>query len=133
MRKLITGLALALAAAALASPSAARTQDAPVLSVDDSLICAGLFFAHSKLPENANIPDAVSTYESMTVTMIRRAEILAGRLGESTDGHVDRAAEVADQLLALVDAETTPAARMEQINSWNQLEDLCVAGGSQPT
>jgi len=130
-----TIIALAAFAAALAGPAAAQDQTAPQtapMSIEDSLICAGLFYVHSTLPENASFAEGVETYRNITATFLTRAEILAGREGKPTDGHVERAAEVADMLLGQVNAAPDASARYAVIASWNELEDACIAGGQQP-
>ena len=116
------------------SAGAAVAQDPPpVLTVDDSLICAGVFYAQSTLPENAGYPEGVENYRSMTRTFLTRAEILAGREGKGTDGHIERAAQVADMLIGRVDAAADAGARMTEITSWQSLEELCISGGMQPS
>lgn len=125
-RLMITALSVALMGAA----GSAAAQDAPpVLSIDDSLICAGVFFAQSQLPENAGYPEGVENYRQMTKVFLDRAGILADRTGESTDGHIERAAGVTDTLLTSVNAKTDSLERMDVINSWRPLEDHCIAGG----
>lgn len=111
----------------------AAAQDAPpVLSVDDSLICAGLFFAQSTLPENAAYAEGVETYREVTGVFLDRAEILAAREGKGTEGHTERAAEVAASLVGMVDAAPDAAGRQAVIADWQGLEDLCIAGGQIP-
>lgn len=125
-------IAVAALAAGLAAPAVAQDQAAP-LSIDDSLICAGLFFAQSTLPENAGYAEGVEAYRNITATFLTRAEILAGRDGSSTEGHIPRAAEVAELLIAQVDAAPDPAGRYAVISTWSELEEMCIAGGQQPT
>ena len=100
-----------------------------MLSIDDSLICAGVFFAQSQLPENAPYAEGVENYRQMTKVFLDRAAILAGRTGESTDWHIERAAGVTDTLLNGINAKTDPGERMDVILSWRPLEDHCIAGG----
>lgn len=121
---------MALALAALGSAAAA--QDAAPLTIDDSLICAGVFYAQSTLPENAGYAEGVENYRSMTRTFLTRAEILAGREGKNTDGHIERAAEVADLLIGRVNAAGDASARLTEINSWQSLEQTCIEGGMKP-
>lgn len=129
---MIQRVTMAVAALTL-SAGAAMAQDAPpVLTVDDSLICAGLFYAHSTLPENASYAEGVQNYREMTRVFLDRAEILASREGKGTDGHIERAAEVATTLIAKVDAAADASGRYAAIAEWQPLEDLCVAGGLQP-
>ncbi len=124
---------LTMAAAILFTTSGvAAAQNAPVLSVDDSLFCAGLAYAQSTLPENAGYAEGVQAYQDMTRVFLRRAEILAGRLGQGTEGHVERAAEVATALIALVDQAPDASARYRVIAEWQPAEDECIAGGRQP-
>lgn len=125
---------LTMAAAALTlSAGAATAQDAPpVLSVDDSLICAGLFYAQSTLPENAGYAEGVETYRSVTRVFLTRAEMLAAREGKGTEGHTERAAEVATSLIATVDAAADSSARHAVIATWQDLENMCIAGGQVP-
>ncbi|MFN4091273.1 MAG: hypothetical protein ACK4FG_00075 [Brevundimonas sp.] len=125
---------LMTAAAALTlTAGAARAQEAPpVLSVDDSLICAGLAYAQSTLPENAGYAEGVQAYQEMVRVFLRRAEILAAREGKGTDGHVERAAEVADTLLGQVNAAADASGRYAVIADWQPIEDLCIAGGREP-
>ena len=125
---------LTMAAAVLAlTAGAATAQEAPpVLSVDESLICAGLAYVQSTLPENAGYADGVKAYQDMTRVFLTRAEILAAREGKGTEGHVERAAEVADTLLAQVNAAPDASARYSVIAEWQPLEDLCIAGGREP-
>lgn len=125
-RVMIATMALALVGTA---GSAVAQDPAPVLSIDDSLICAGVFFAQSQLPENANYPDGVENYRKMTKVFLDRAAILAGRTGENTDWHIERAATVTDTLLTGINAKTDALERMDVINSWRPLEDHCIAGG----
>ena len=127
----MTVITIAALAAGLAFPAAAQDQAVP-LSIDDSLICAGLFYAQSTLPENAGYAEGVEAYRSITATFLTRAEILAGRDGSSTEGHIPRAAEVAELLIATVDAAADPAGRYEVIATWSDLEEMCIAGGQQP-
>ncbi len=125
-------IAVAALAAGLAAPAAAPNQDAP-LSIDDSLICAGLFYAQSTLPENAGYAEGVEAYRNVTATFLKRAEILAVRDGSSTEGHIPRAAEVAELLIGQVDAAADASGRYAVIATWSDLEAMCIAGGQQPT
>lgn len=125
-------LTMAVAVLALTAGAATAQEAPPVLSVDDSLICAGLAYAQSTLPENAGYADGVKAYQDMVRVFLTRAEILAAREGKGTDGHVERAAEVADTLLAQVNAAADPSGRYAVIADWQPLEDLCIAGGRQP-
>ena len=117
---------------AIALTITAGAQTAPVLSVDDSLFCAGLFFAQSTLPENAGYAEGVQAYRDGTRVFLNRAEILAAREGKGTEGHVDRAAEVATALIALVDAAPDASARYAVIAEWQPAENECIAGGREP-
>lgn len=107
----------------------APAQNAPVLSIEDSLTCAGLFFAQSQLPENEKIPGAVDNYRQITKVFLDRAAILAERQGLSTDSHIETAASVTDFLLGEVNAKTDQIERYQVIAGWQGAEDECVAGG----
>ena len=126
--------AIVTAAAVLAlSGGAATAQDAPAaLSIDDSLICAGLFFVKSTLPEYADQPGAHRTYREVTDVFLDRAEILAAREGKGVEGHSDRFADVAGALAGMIDAAPDAAGRQAVIFEWQELEDLCIEGGQTP-
>lgn len=125
-------LMTAVAALALTAGAATAQEAPPVLSIDDSLICAGLAYAHSTLPENAGYADGVKAYQDMTRVFLNRAQILAAREGQGTDGHVERAAEVAQTLLDMVNAAPDASGRYAVIAEWQPLEDMCIAGGQAP-
>ena len=124
--------AAAAVALALGGGAATAQDTAPVLSIDDSLICAGLFFAHSTLPENAGYAEGVQTYREVTRVFLDRAKILSAREGKGTEGHNERVAEVAASLVGMVDAATDASGRQAVIAEWQELEDLCIAGGQTP-
>lgn len=123
---------VAVAALMLSGGSAVAQDAPPVLSVDDSLICAGLFFAQASLPENVSLAENVTTYRQVTTVFLDRAEILAAREGKGVEGHTERVAAVASSLIAMVDAAPDPSGRQAVIAEWQELEDLCIAGGRVP-
>ena len=121
---------LAALTIALAGPS---VQDPPVepLSLDDSIACAGIFFAHSRQPEIEAL-DGVQIYEDMTVVFLDRAEVLGGRVGLTPDDVIERAAAISDQLTGILGQQETPEARESMLEEWFEVEQLCVAGGQVP-
>lgn len=120
--------AASILAASAMGAGAAAAQNAP-LTIDDSLTCAGIFFTQSQLPENAAYPEGVENYRQMTKVFLDRAGILAGRTGESTEDHIERAASITSMLLGEVDAAEGASARYAVILSWQPAEDECIAGG----
>lgn len=125
-------LSLAIVAAFTMGTSPALAQDPAALTIDNSILCAGLFFAHSQLPENASYPEGVENYRQLTGTFMRRAEILSERQGLETDTIIERIAAVTTTLIEMVDAAEGDLARMEVITCWNGAEDECIAGGQRP-
>jgi len=114
----------------LAGPS---VQDPPIepLSLDDSIACAGIFFAHSRQPEIEAL-DGVQIYQDMTVVFLDRAEVLGGRVGLTPDDVIERAAAISDQLTGILGQQETPEARESMLEEWFEVEQLCVAGGQVP-
>lgn len=125
-------LGLAIAATFTIGAGSALAQDPAPLTIDDSILCAGLFFAQSKLPENASYPEGVEVYREFTATFMRRAEILSERQGLPTDTIIERIAETSVSLTAMVDEAEGPMARMDVINGWSAAEKECVDGGLRP-
>ena len=99
---------IALSLASVGAPS----QDPAIepLDLDDSIACAGIFFAHSRQPEIAAL-DGVQIYEDMTVVFLDRAEALGGRVGLTRENVIERAAGISDQLTRILALQETPEAR----------------------
>ena len=120
---------IALSLASVGTPS----QDPAIepLDLDDSIACAGIFFAHSRQPEIAAL-DGVQIYEDMTVVFLDRAEALGGRVGLTRENVIERAAGISDQLTRILALQETPEARESMLEDWFEVEQLCVAGGQVP-
>lgn len=101
------------------------------LNLEDSIACAGIFFAHSRQPEIAAL-DGVQIYEDMTVVFLDRAEVLGGRVGLTPDDVIERAAAISDQLTGILGQQSTPEARQAMLEDWFAVEQVCVAGGQVP-
>lgn len=117
-------LTLAVAASALmilgVSPAAAAPQE--VVSLEDHMTCAAIFFAQSKVSTDAEQVDA---FEAATGLMLNRAEPLGARQGLSVEQVIERAAAEADQILAQTDA--APADQRDQIIwNWGIGMDRCI-------
>lgn len=120
---------IALSLASVGAPS----QDPAIepLDLDDSIACAGIFFAHSRQPEIAAL-DGVQIYEDMTVVFLDRAESLGGRVGLTRENVIERAAGISDQLTRILALQETPEARESMLEDWFEVEQLCVAGSQVP-
>jgi hypothetical protein len=101
------------------------------LNLDDSIACAGIFFAHSRQPEIAAL-DGVQIYEDMTVVFLDRAEVLGGRVGLTREDVIERAAGVSDTATNALGQQSSPEARESMLEDWFAVEQVCVAGGQLP-
>ncbi|MEH6697433.1 MAG: hypothetical protein V7672_01910 [Brevundimonas sp.] len=101
------------------------------LDLEDSIVCAGIFFAHSRQPEIEAL-DGVQIYEDMTVVFLERAEVLGGRVGLTPDDVIERAAAISDQFTGILGQQSTPEAREAMLEDWFDVEQVCVAGGQLP-
>lgn len=126
---MIPSAIIALSLASVGAPS----QDPAIepLDLDDSIACAGIFFAHSRQPEIAAL-DGVQVYEDMTVVFLDRAEALGGRAGLTRENVIERAAAISDQLTGILGQQETPEARESMLEDWFEVEQLCIAGGQLP-
>jgi len=126
---MIPSALFALSLAFVGAPS----QDPAIepLDLDDSIACAGIFFAHSRQPEIAAL-DGVQVYEDMTVVFLDRAEALGGRAGLTRENVIERAAAISDQLTGILGQQETPEARGSMLEDWFEVEQLCIAGGQLP-
>ncbi len=118
-------LTLAVAASALmilgaASPVAAAPQE--VVSLEDHMTCAAIFFAQSRTSTD---PEQVDAFEAATGLMLNRAAPLGERQGLTADQVIERAAAEADQILARTNA--APADQRDQIIwNWGIGMDRCI-------
>lgn len=117
-------LTLAVAASALmilgVSPAAAAPQE--VVSLEDHMTCAAIFFAQSKVSTD---PEQVDAFEAATGLMLNRAEPLGVRQGVTLEQVIERSAAEADQILAQTDA--APADQRDQIIwTWGIGMDRCI-------
>lgn len=117
-------LTLAVAASALmilgVSPAAAAPQE--VVSLEDHMTCAAIFFAQSKVSTD---PEQVDAFEAATGLMLNRAEPLGVRQGVTLEQVIERSAAEADQILAQTDA--APADQRDQIIwNWGIGMDRCI-------
>lgn len=126
---MIPSALIALSLAFVGAPS----QDPAIelLDLDDTIACAGIFFAHSRQPEIAAL-DGVQIYEDMTVVFLDRAEDLGGRVGLTRENVIERAAGISDQLTRILALQETPEARESMLEDWFEVEQLCVAGAQVP-
>ncbi|MFW2342710.1 hypothetical protein [Brevundimonas sp.] len=121
----LAALSLALGGLSLQDPTVEP------LNLEDSISCAGIFFAHSRQPEIAAL-DGVQIYEDMTVVFLDRAETLGARVGLTREDVIERAASISDRLSGILGQQGTPEARESMLEEWFEVEQLCVAGGQLP-
>jgi hypothetical protein len=117
-------LTLAVAASALmilsVSPAAAAPQE--VVSLEDHMTCAAIFFAQSQVSTDAEEIDA---FETATGLMLNRAEPLGVQQGVDLEQIIERSAAEADQILARTNA--APADQRDQIIwNWGIGMDRCI-------
>lgn len=118
-------LPLAVAASALmilgvASPAAAAPQE--VVSLEDHIACAAIFYAQSATSTDQEQIDA---FEAATGLMLSRAAPLGERQGLTSDQVIDRAAAEADLILTRTNA--APADQRNQIIwNWGIGMDRCI-------
>lgn len=109
-------LAAFAAAAVLSAPAA---QDP--LTFDQTVTCAAMFFAQSKLSTEA---DEVEAFEAGMVQLIIRAEGMNS--GLSQDQIIESAGGQADQILARLDGVADAAAKAEVVWNWGPGLDDCI-------
>ncbi|MBO9500147.1 hypothetical protein [Brevundimonas sp. A19_0] len=104
----------------------APVQDPEPLTLDVATFCAGVFFAHSRQPEIAEL-DGVELYEQLVVVFLDRGEALGAPAGLDREAVISRSANAADRLTATLAQQETAEARTTMLNQWFELEQACVA------
>lgn len=117
---------MVLAAALTLSLALAPVQDPEPLDLDTATFCAGVFFAHSRQPEIAEL-DGVELYEQLVVVFLDRAEALGAPAGLDREAVISRSASAADRLTATLAQQETADARNAMLTQWFEIEQACVA------
>ncbi len=115
-----------LATALTLSMALSPVQDPEPLNIDTATFCAGVFFAHSRQPELAEL-DGVELYEQLVVVFIDQAEALGAPAGLDRDAVIARSASASDRLTGTLAQQDTPEAREAMLNQWFEIEQACVA------
>ena len=101
-------------------------QDPEPLTLDAATICAGVFFAHSRQPEIAEL-DGVELYEQLVVVFLDRAEALGVPAGLDREAVISLSASAADRMTATLAQQETAEAREAMLTQWFDIEQACVA------
>jgi len=119
MIRLNLAVASAIAVLGVVAPTVATAQE--VVSLEDHMTCAAIFYAQAQISTDAEQVDA---FEAATGLMLNRATPLGARQGLTTDQVIERSAAEADRILARTNA--APAEADQIIWNWGIGMDRCI-------